>query len=229
MAPKSLCYNPENMILLASNSPRRKELLGLTGWDFRTIAVDIDEEQKDGEPPMDYVRRVALDKTSMITNVQRGDLVITADTIVIDGDEILGKPVSHADAIRILRQLRGREHKVVTSVVLSQPGGKRIEMEDCCSQVRMRFYSEKEIAMYVASGDPMDKAGAYAVQNPIFHPVTNFRGCFANVMGMPLCHLTRALRKFGVESDENIPAACQAYLQYHCNIHAQILGGMNLG
>lgn len=217
------------MILLASNSPRRKELLGLTGWDFRTIAVDVDEGQKVGEPPLEYVRRVAIDKTFRITNVQKGDLVITADTIVIDGDEILGKPVSQVDAVRILRLLRGREHKVVTSVVLSQPGVKRIETDECSSLVKMRSYSEKEIAMYVASGDPMDKAGAYAVQNRIFHPATNFRGCFANVMGMPLCHLTRALRKFGVEPGESIPAACQAYLQYHCHIHAQILGGMNLG
>jgi MAF protein len=229
MVQKSLCYNPENMILLASNSPRRKELLSLTGWDFRVITVDVDEGQKDGETPLQYVRRVAADKASRITNAKRDDLVITADTIVINGNEILGKPVSQADAAQILRLLRGREHQVVTSFMLNQSGKKRVEVDECCSQVRMRSYSEEEIAAYVASGDPMDKAGAYAVQNRIFHPVTDFRGCFANVMGLPLCHLARTLKKFGIIPMKNIPAACQAYLQYHCHIHAQILSGMNLG
>jgi septum formation protein len=217
------------MILLASNSPRRKELLALTGWEYRVISADVDEKLVAGEEPLAYVRRMAQEKSCQVIHVGKGDLLLTADTVVIDREDILGKPVSPADAVRILKRLRGHEHLVVTSLVVRQDNPQRVARDECHSKVCMREYDAEEIDAYVASGDPMDKAGAYAVQNRKFHPVTDFHGCFANVMGMPLCHLVRTLRAFGMEAGLDIPEACQRYLQYDCAISAQILSGRNLG
>jgi septum formation protein len=217
------------MILLASNSPRRRELLALTGWVYQVIGADVNEKLAAGEEPLVYVRRMAQEKSGQVKKVAEGDLLLTADTAVIYREEILGKPESPADAVRILQRLRGNEHLVVTSLVVRQDDPQRVARDECHSLVRMREYDEEEINAYVASGDPMDKAGAYAVQNRGFHPVADFHGCFANVMGMPLCHLTRTLRAFGVQAGRDIPAACQRYLQYDCEISAQILSGRNLG
>ncbi len=226
---RGVCYNPASMIILASNSPRRKELLALTGWEFQVDSMAQDERQLPGEQPLPYVRRVAIDKASRSNTANADDVIVAADTIVLDGEEILGKPDSKDDAVRILQQLRGRNHQVLTSVVIRQPVRSLIQDEMCVSRVRMRKYSDAEIGEYVATGDPLDKAGAYAVQNKAFHPVTGFRGCFANVMGLPLCHLARLLAKLGMRAVQDIPSACQGHLQYHCKIHARILSGKIAG
>lgn len=216
------------MFLLASNSPRRKELFSLTGWAFESKPADVDESVLPAESPLDYVRRVSEAKARKIAGGENG-LVVAADTIVVDGSEILGKPTSVEDAKRILLQLRGRYHSVHTSLIIINSQNMLMDRDLCSSQVEMRNYSDVEIEEYIRSGDPMDKAGAYAVQNRGFHPVVNFGGCFANVMGLPLCHLQRTLGRMGMTSVKNIPEACQAHLQYDCPIHEKVLSGLQVG
>jgi MAF protein len=196
-------------IILASNSPRRRQLLGLTQLAFRVIPADVDETPFEGEAAPDYVRRLAAAKAQVVnTQTEADTLVIAADTTVVDRNQILGKPVDVADAERMLRKLRGRSHQVYTAIALIKDANLLV---DCCaSEVPMRNYREAEMRAYIASGDPLDKAGAYAIQHAGFRPVTGLRDCYANVVGLPLCHLVRALRKFDFEPNADVPTACQA-------------------
>ena len=123
----------------------------------------------------------------------------------------------------MLRRLRGRVHQVYTAVTLIDLRTDRSITAVACSDVPMRAYTDDEIEMYIASGDPFDKAGAYAIQHNGFHPVENFAQCFANVMGLPLCHVVRALRQFGVEAPHDVPAMCQAHIRYDCPVFEEIL------
>jgi len=102
-------------------------------------------------------------------------------------------------------------------------------MELCASAVPMRDYTDDEISQYIASGDPLDKAGAYAIQHPVFAPVINFNGCYASVMGLPLCHLARMLQHAGMPADDEIPDRCQKYLHYSCTIYPAVWRGDNVG
>lgn len=208
-------------ILLASGSPRRRELLGLFGFDFDVTRPQIDETRRDDESPVDYVRRLSLAKAEEAR--RDGVTLLAADTIVVDGADVLGKPRDEADARNILRLLRGRTHKVYTAIVLWDIlRGHRIP-DLACSPVRMRPYTDEELADYIAGGDPMDKAGAYGIQNPEFHPVEDFTHCFANVMGLPVCHVARGLRKLGVTPPPDIAARCQTHLGYDCPVYGDIL------
>ncbi len=213
------------LLILASNSPRRRQLIALGGWSFRVAPADIDETPFSGEEPRRYVARLALSKAqSAMRAVSTADLVVAADTTVADGVEILGKPVNEPDAWRMLRQLRGRVHQVYTAVAVLRPHDGMELVDVCETDVPMRDYIDEEIAAYIASRDPFDKAGAYAIQNHDFHPVTELAGCYANVMGLPLCHLTRLLRQAGIYPAGPIPPACQAALDYSCPVFGQILG-----
>ncbi len=209
-------------IILASNSPRRRALFGLFDLDFEVMPADVDETPFWGEAPADYVRRMAASKGRHVAGLSGPDhLVISADTTVVDRDQILGKPADAAEAEKMLRQLRGRQHQVYTAIALIQ-GGKMVS--DCCrSDVPMRVYSDEEMQAYIASGDPLDKAGAYAIQNAEFRPVEAFSGCFANVMGLPLCHLNRLMAPFNLHVDEPVFQFCEIALDYHCEIYPQIL------
>jgi septum formation protein len=196
-------------LLLASNSPRRRELLALTGWPFSIQAVDIDESTKPGEPPADYVARLAESKARAAGQDSRpGGIILAADTTVADGDIILGKPADDAEARFMLRSLRGREHKVFTAISVFDPKSGRLMNDLCATSVWMRDYSDEEIETYIASGDPFDKAGGYAIQNPVFHPVERIDGCYACVVGLPVCHVVRALAQFGFETQRDLSAAC---------------------
>jgi MAF protein len=148
-------------------------------------------------------------------------LVIAADTTVADGQEILGKPRDAADAERILRQLRGRIHQVFTGIAVAHNG--HLSTDLSASDVPMRNYSDAEMLAYIKSGDPMDKAGAYAIQHAGFHPAENFSDCFANVMGFPLCHLTRTVKKFTLSLPADLPDSCQETIGYQCPVFEQIL------
>jgi len=221
-------------ILLASNSPRRQQLLSWTGWQFITCPVPVDETPLAGEKPADYVCRLAESKgraalAVATTGAQAGpDLfVLAADTIVVDGGELLGKPRHAAEATAMLLRLRGHVHQVLTALAVFAPPDRQFYGDLCIASVPMRDYSDAEIASYVASGDPMDKAGAYAIQNPGFHPVTDFNGCYACVVGLPLCHLLRTLKKAGFPQavTDDIPGACQANLNYVCPVTQKILNG----
>ena len=210
--------------VLASNSPRRKQLFGLGGWDFTVIAADVDETPFKGELPREYVVRLAQAKALAVQPKAELDAVIVgSDTTVVDGNEILGKPVDESDARRMLKQLRGRVHQVFTAIAILQ---KDMTVTDLCiTDVPMRDYSDNEIERYIQSGDPMDKAGAYAIQHPEFKPVLALKGCYASVMGLPLCHILRAMNQFQLTAAGNVPSACQSLLKYDCKVSPAVLSG----
>jgi MAF protein len=218
------------LIVLASNSPRRREILSWTGDEFSRATAEIDETPLPGETPEDYVLRLAREKARVSANQAPFDgLVLAADTTVADLGKIIGKPADREDARRILLQLRNRTHDVHTAIVLVNPS-KGISREDLCStRVKMRAYSDEEIEGYLDSGDPMDKAGAYGIQNESFNPVAKMTGCFASVMGLPLCHLERMLRKLGYKAHEEVPFRCQNELAYTCPIFKRVLAGEDIG
>lgn len=221
---------PAPRLLLASNSPRRQQMIAWLGWEFTTFVSGVDESEHPGEPPADYVLRLAQAKCRAAANAcQPGSLVIAADTTVADGCALLGKPADAAEARRMLSQLRGRQHQVLSAVAVSADCGRTVTSEVCISTVQMRRYTRAEMEAYIASGDPLDKAGAYAIQSTSFHPVQDFGGCFASVTGLPLCHLLRALRKLGFEPPQDVPAACQNAYQYTCPISAAVLRGEQVG
>jgi MAF protein len=198
-------------------------LLGHIGLDFRVIPANVDESLLEGEAPADYVLRLAASKARQVQVLAGAEeTVIAADTTVVDGDQILGKPIDAEEARRMLQQLRGRVHRVYTAIAVLH--NDQLLTEVCCSHVPMRQYSDTELAAYVASGDPLDKAGAYAIQHEGFAPVENFAGCYANVVGLPLCHLGRALLKAGIAPGVAIPPVCRAALGYECRVYESILG-----
>jgi len=211
-------------ILLASGSPRRRELLSLTGLSFMPIAVNIDETLLAGESAGAYTLRLSQHKARTALSLAQGyDLVLAADTTVADGDTVLGKPADAAEAWAMLRRLRGRTHQVYTALTLIHvPTGQQVS-EVAVTDVPMRPYTDAEIAAYIASGDPFDKAGGYAIQHAGFRPAILRSGCFANVVGLPLCHLLRALRRLGLAAPAGVPAACQAFFAYSCDVTGVIL------
>lgn len=211
-------------IVLASNSPRRHQLLAQTGLNFTVSVADIDESVIANESPADYVLRLAETKARKIASGTKPDrIVLAADTAVVDGRDILGKPADAAEAFAMLTQLRGRTHQVYTGVALLRVSDNFILTDLCVIDVPMRNYSDEEIRAYIATGDPFDKAGAYAIQHAAFHPVETLSGCFASVMGLPLCHVTRLLRKMDVNPSADVPMNCQKYLEYDCPVYEKIL------
>ncbi len=218
------------MLILASNSPRRRQIISWAGWAFDVLPMDVDESRLPGEHPADHVLRLAQSKAQAAARHARpDDLVIGSDTIVVDGEAILGKPSGPQEARAMLTRLRGREHQVFTALAVISPASGRVETDLCITQVPMRTYSDAEMDAYIASGDPLDKAGAYAIQHAGFHPVETLRGCFASVMGLPLCHLTRTLGKFGVSPAQDPAKRCMTELDYACPVSATILRGEQTG
>ncbi|MEI8132388.1 MAG: Maf family protein [Leptolinea sp.] len=218
----------QSKIVLASNSPRRKELISLTGWIFSTSPADIDETPRSGEAPENYVTRLAKEKAAACRN-EGLELILAADTIVVDANQIMGKPLNEEESRRMLVQLRGHTHQVMTAVVLFDSGTGRLEEELCLTHVPMRTYSDAEIDTYIASGDPFDKAGAYAIQHSGFHPVASFHGCFASVMGLPLCHVKRMAKSFEKPVADSMVTECQRINQYTCSIFQQVAHGAEIG
>ena len=221
---------PSPTFVLASNSPRRQKMIRWTGWKFDFHDADVDERRRVNEPPADYVMRLAETKARVASaRIRSEGPFIAADTIVVDGGELLGKPESDEDARRMLRQLRGHSHQVYTALAVYDAPNLRMLKEMCVTQVPMRSYSDGEIERYVASRDPFDKAGGYAIQHTGFHPVEDMRGCCASVMGLPLCHLVRSLRELHHEPPNDVPRTCQTNLRYNCPISAAILRGEQAG
>ena len=182
--------NPMNLIL-ASASPRRRELLGLFGIPFAIRAADIDEAMDPAKAPFDEVARVSRLK-ALATERQADDVVIAADTIVVCAGEVLGKPRDEADALRMLRLLSGRDHQVMTGVTVLQ-GENAVTFTEV-TDLHFRDLSEKEIARYVATGEPMDKAGSYGIQGGAALFCTGMKGDYYNVMGLPVCALGQVLK-----------------------------------
>ncbi|MBN1453990.1 MAG: septum formation protein Maf [Anaerolineales bacterium] len=216
----------KNILVLASNSPRRRQLLSLGGWKFSVSVVDVDESQLPAESPGDYVLRLARTKAyKSAETASRESVVIAADTTVVDGGEILGKPVGEMDAVRMLKRLRGHTHQVYTGLALLRVSEGHALTDLSVTDVPMRDYSDEEIDAYVQTGDPLDKAGAYAIQHAHFHPVENLAGCFASVMGLPLCRLTHLLKQFEIYPAVEVGLRCQTELQYDCPVSVAILRG----
>jgi len=200
-------------IILASTSPRRRELVGLYNVAFEFTSADIDETPRAHESPAELVRRLAIAKATIGAQKFPDAIVVGSDTIVwIDGT-MLGKPVDAADATRMLKLLRNRAHTVYSGVTVTH--GEKSITQVATTTVWMRNYTDQEIAAFVATGEPLDKAAAYAIQFNDFRPVDHIDGCFANVMGLPLCHLYRALKTFGVRVDPP-DQACQKHLSIVC-------------
>jgi septum formation protein len=213
---------PVNLIL-ASTSPRRRQLLGLGGWMFHILPADVDETPYNGESAASYVLRLAEAKARAVAEqARRSELIIAADTTVADGDAILGKPADAREAFEMLDSLRGRTHQVHTAIAVHDPAAGRLLTDLASTDVPMRDYTDAEIQTYISTGDPFDKAGSYAIQHPGFKPVEQLSGCYANVVGLPLCHLERVLKKFGAASKNNIPLACQNTLGYDCSEYVVI-------
>ena len=218
--------NERPRLILASNSPRRKELLAHTGLAFEIIVSDADESLLPHETPEEYVRRLAEAKArASSTRAEGGQVIVAADTSVVDGNSILGKPANPSEAKRMLRQLRGHVHQVYTGIAALRVRDGVLLTDVCVTDVPMRDYSDAEIEAYVATGDPLDKAGAYAIQHPNFQPVASMSGCFASVMGLPLCHVTRLLRQMELPPLKNVPMECQKFLNYACPVFADVLKG----
>lgn len=213
-------------IVLASNSPRRSEILGWTGLPFSTHPANIDETPLPGELAEEYVMRLAEQKAHVSSNYAPfNGLVLAADTTVADGTLLLGKPVNLEDARQMLIRLRGRTHQVHTALVVSIPSRGIKENTLCSTDVHMRKYTDEELQAYLETGDPIDKAGGYAIQHSEFRPVVKFSGCFASVMGFPLCHFEWLLRHMGYGDRKEIPYICQEHLSYSCPIYQHVLKG----
>ena len=207
------------MLVLASNSPRRKQLLNLSGWEFSSFPVEVNEDVLPEEAPREYVLRLAQKKATVaMYGAMPGSLIVAADTTVVDQEEIIGKPCDRSEALRMLEQLRGRVHQVYTALALIQVGENLLATDLCITNVHMRFYSDNDLNAYVDSGDPLDKAGAYAIQHAGFNPVKHLEGCYANVVGLPICHLNRLLAKFDVFPWEHAQGACTDTENYNCLI-----------
>ena len=204
------------MLILASRSPRRQALLQRLEVDFEIASADIDETQQPGEPPTALVQRLALEKAQAVAARLPGCAVLGADTIVVLEGEVLGKPVDPDEAAAMLRRLRGRPHTVWSAVYACNPALGREATALNESTVWMRRYGDDEIAAYVASGDPMDKAGAYAIQHPGFAPAERVSGCYSGVMGFPLGDVVQVLRAIGVQVPGEATAVCQPQLGVCC-------------
>ena len=179
-------------LILASASPRRKELLSLFHIPFTVRVADIDETMDDAKAPYDEVARVSRLKAQAVAR-EEGDIVIAADTIVVCEGKVLGKPKSEADAIATLRLLSGRDHQVMTGCTVLR-GEKRATFTEV-TDLHFRELSDREIARYVASGEPMDKAGSYGIQGGAALFCTHMVGDYYNVMGLPVCALGLRLKE----------------------------------
>jgi septum formation protein len=207
--PSSLVV--ENVqLILASASPRRHELLRQLGVSYRVEVSDVDEDVLPGEDPADYVRRVAQDKVAAVASRNESGLpVLGADTTVVIGNRILGKPGDAGEAAEMLRLLSGQVHKVYSAVVLIYANG-TIRSRLSVTEVRFAELAEDWIETYVATGEPMDKAGAYGVQGCAAHRISEIRGSYSGVMGLPLYETMELLHAGGFSLPPIAPSSPQS-------------------
>jgi septum formation protein len=184
----------QNNLVLASGSPRRRAFLESLGLRFEAVGAEVDEAPREREQPAEYVIRIASEKARAVAGARPGALILAADTTVVLDGAPLGKPADAADARRMLRGLSGREHAVLTAVVLA---GAAADQRVVSTAVRFRELTETEISWYVATGEPMDKAGAYAIQGIGGCLVREIRGSHSNVVGLPLAETLEMLGAAG--------------------------------
>jgi septum formation protein len=180
-------------IILASASPRRADLLRAAGIAFEVLPAHVDESLLDGETPLGYVQRVAADKARAVYRSRPGSIVLAADTTVVVDSLVLGKPGDDAEARGMLRMLSGRAHDVITGVALATAAG--VDVSTATTMVEFASLSEDEITWYIASGEPLDKAGAYGIQGLASRFVTRIQGSYSNVVGLPVALVYEMLRR----------------------------------
>lgn len=180
-------------LVLASRSPRRSELLAAAGYSFEVLAADIDESVRGGEDPAAYVERLALGKARAVLALRPESLVLGADTTVTIDGLILGKPADELEATEMLRRLRGRVHDVYTGVALVDPSGGESAVER--TQVWFDAVTDEDISWYVSSGEPVDRAGAYAIQGLASRFIPRIEGSYSNVVGLPVALVSSILRR----------------------------------
>ncbi|MBV8207854.1 MAG: septum formation inhibitor Maf [Acidobacteria bacterium] len=183
------------MLILASASPRRAELLRNAGFEFRVAPAHVPEYPLPGEEPARYVERLARSKAQAVAALFPHNTVLAADTTVVLDRQLLEKPRDAADAARMLRLLSGRTHQVITGVCVIAGAPERLEHE--ITRVRMDTISESDIENYIATGEPMDKAGAYAIQGIASRWISYIEGCYFNVVGLPVGRVYRMLKNGG--------------------------------
>ena len=189
-------------LILASSSPRRAEILRNAGFHFEVVAAHVDESRRPGEAPADYVRRVAASKArGAVRSVEGSAIVIGADTVVVVGGSVLGKPASAADARETLRRLSGRGHDVLSGLALIRLPDRFERIVEETTGVTFAPLSTEEIEDYISTGEPFGKAGAYAIQGRAGRFVTRVDGDYFNVMGLPLPRLYTILRELGWSAD----------------------------
>ncbi len=201
-------------IALASGSPRRREIVKALDADLDVIGSNGDEPSPEaGESPSEYVQRMAELKARGASPSKGRTIIIGADTSVVLDDTVLGKPADAAEAERMLRSLRGRVHSVITGIAVLDTATGKCETSARSSNVHLRQYTDDEMLAYIASGEPFDKAGAYAAQDRHFRPAIRIEGCYLNVVGLPLCDTLTLLGKMGVAAgirkDWKIPEECE--------------------
>ncbi|MCH8947616.1 MAG: septum formation inhibitor Maf [Acidobacteria bacterium] len=188
-------------LILASGSPRRRELLRNAGFTFEVIPPEVAEDNPGNEAPAKLVERLALDKAEAVAgrfHRQDNVVVLGADTVVVVDSTLLGKPASPAEARQMLQRLSGRTHEVITGVALVEPETARRTVAHETTRVFFRPLEPREMEDYVATGEPLDKAGAYAIQGGASRFVTRVEGCYFNVMGLPVALVDRLLRDWDV-------------------------------
>ena len=191
---------PAIKLILASGSPRRAEILTAAGIPFEVLAADVDESRLPGESPSEMVERLARAKAQAVaqnTSSFGPRLILGADTVVVCDDEILGKPANAADARRMLLKLNGREHHVITGFALLRTVDGEIRSGHETTRVWFSQMAEFQVDSYVASGEPMDKAGAYAIQGTDGRYIPKIQGCYFNVVGLPLACVWQAMTLLG--------------------------------
>lgn len=219
-------------IILASASPRRREFFELLGLPFTVQTADVNEIPRPGETPDVLVARLSATKAAVVAqglaasgaehdaeelaDGLESSLVVAADTVVVLDAEILGKPHDADQATHMLPRLRGRAHTVYSGVTVVEIASGRAAIQLSTTTVWMRDYGQAELEAYVASGDPLDKAGAYAIQHTGFRPVVRIEGCYSGVMGLPLGALADGLAHFGVALPVDVATVCQGRTGYSC-------------
>ena len=212
-------------LLLASGSPRRRNLLESAGLAPVVKPVDIDESVYERETGSAMVRRLSLEKArSAVDRYKQGKMVLAADTTVVHQGRILLKPETREDAVQMLLMLKEGTHEVLTALALIERGSGRERVRLTRSQLAMREYSRSEVEKYVASGSPMDKAGGYGIQDEGFDPVNldAFEDCFTNVMGLPLCTLSQMLQELGWTTEQDLVQACFDHRPHRLPVHEDL-------
>ena len=192
---------------------------------FEVRVPDVEERPLPGEAPAEVPRRFSQLKAAWVAREVAEGIVVAADTIVVHKGKMLGKPRDADHARAMLRRLRGERHRVLSGLTVMDVATGEGMTDLCESQVWMRSMDDVEIEAYVASGDPMDKAAAYAIQNAEFAPVTRVAGCPVNVMGLPMCHVVQGLRRLGVALPPTAPTRCEINSGYRCALSAYVTPG----